>query len=515
MTAPRLPELLDRAAFSHPAVIVPGGQSLSYGSLRSQSGLLASYLRGLGIGPGDRVGIALPNSPETVIALLAVTAVATAVPINPTHTPQEVRSALADAGARALVVPAGSALPGQIGEGLQWYIVVGHDSEGRAEFAAGAVSGDPWDVEPGATDVAVLLHTSGTTGHPKKVPLAHANLLASARNVAETYRLSPDDTTLCVMPLFHVHGLVASLLATLYSGGTVVLPLGFEPSRFWRTAAAHRVTWYTAAPSVHLALLGRANRSTELHPAVPRSLRFARSCSAPLAPATLQEMEARMGVPVLEAYGMTEAAHQICSNPLPPARRTAGSVGRATGVEVAILNGEGAMAAAGTRGEVVIRGPGVITCYEDNPEADAASFADGWFRTGDEGVLDPEGYLTLTGRLKELIKCRGFQVSPIELEQHLAEHPGVAEVAVVGRPDPLEGEVPVAFVVPRAQSRPDAGDLLRFVAGRVAPYKRIRAVHFVEELPRSASGKVLRRALAEAMGWSVAPEPPKPPSTNP
>src|SRR5207253_10081844 len=248
-------------------------------------------------------------------------------------------------------------------------------------------------------DVALILHTSGSTGRPKRVPLTHANLSISAHNVARSYELEPDDVSLCVMPLFHVHGLVASTLATFFTGGTVVVPAKFNPLSFWTTVRDHRVSWYSAVPTIHQVLLSRAKSS---RPSGSEQLRFFRSCSAALAPQTMADIEERFGVPILEAYGMTEAAHQMASNPLPPGARKPGSVGRGTSVEIAILNQQGEELPPGATGEVSIKGSNVFSGYEGNNEANAESFSNGWFRTGDQGYLDNEGYLILVGRIKEL-----------------------------------------------------------------------------------------------------------------
>jgi acyl-CoA synthetase (AMP-forming)/AMP-acid ligase II len=272
------------------------------------------------------------------------------------------------------------------------------ETDAQGVLTLSGVTGRRPVVPPSVDDVALILHTSGSTGRPKRVPLSHANLTISARNVARSYDLSPSDVSLCVMPLFHVHGLVASTLATLATGGTVVVPQKFSPLSFWRIARDYGVTWYSAVPTIHQLLLARADRSGA-RPAGAEKLRFIRSCSAALPPQVMHDLEAAFGAPVLEAYGMTEAAHQMASNPLPPAPRLPGSVGRGTNVRIGIMDAEGRHLPAGERGEVVIQGPNVVSGYENNPEANATSFTDGWFRTGDQGFLDENGYLTLTGRL--------------------------------------------------------------------------------------------------------------------
>jgi acyl-CoA synthetase (AMP-forming)/AMP-acid ligase II len=336
----------------------------------------------------------------------------------------------------------------------------------------------------------MFLHTSGTTSRPKGVPLTHGNLMASLGNIVRTYGLGPDDTSLIVMPLFHVHGLLGATLSTLRSGGTVVVPTRFSAASFWPQACAHRVNWYSAVPTIHQILLARADQHDEPRPA----LRFIRSCSAALAPAVLAQLEARFGAPVLEAYGMTEASHQMASNPLPPAARKPGTVGRGTGVEVVILDDQGRVVPPGIPGEVSIRGSNVMRGYHNNPDANTQSFTNGYFRTGDQGVIDADGYLTLTGRLKELINRGGEKISPLEVDATLLEHPAVAEAVTFGVPDPKYGEEVHAAVVLKAEASPQ--DLASFCRDRLADFKVPRQIYITDSLPRTATGKIQRRHVA-------------------
>jgi acyl-CoA synthetase (AMP-forming)/AMP-acid ligase II len=344
-------------------------------------------------------------------------------------------------------------------------------------------------------DVALILHTSGSTGRPKRVPLSHANLSISAGNVARSYALSSSDVSLCVMPLFHVHGLVASTLATLATGGTVVVPAKFAPLSFWSVAQQYGATWYSAVPTIHQLLLARVKPGAPW-PAGASKLRFIRSCSASLPPQVMHDLEAAFGAPVLEAYGMTEAAHQMASNPLPPANRLPGAVGPGTDVRISIMDPEGRHLAAGERGEVVIAGPNVVTGYENNPEANATSFTDGWFRTGDQGFLDVNGYLTLTGRLKEMINRGGEKISPREIDEVLMAHPAVNEAVCFGVPHKSWGEE-VEAAVTLKESATEA-DLLAFCKERLADFKRPKQIHITEAIPRTATGKIQRRVVAQA-----------------
>ena len=373
--------LLEVGAPEHAALRVPGGPTVTYDALRCQVDRLSGDLRGLGVQREDRVAMVLPNSLEALVAFLAVSNVATAAPLNPAYKEDEFRFYMEDTGARALVLPAqGGEAADQAASDSVLRITVAADEEGEVSFTPQAASADGPGSGPDPDDVALVLHTSGTTSRPKRVPLTHANLIASVRNIIDTYGLTPEDVSLCVMPLFHVHGLVASVLSTFGSGGTVVLPPRFNALGFWPVVREHDVSWFSAVPTMHQALVARARRRDDDEGATGR-LRFIRSCSASLAPATMEEMEQRFGVPVLEAYGMTEAAHQMASNPLPPGERLPGTVGPGTGVEIGVMDEGGALLATGDRGEVVIRGSNVIRAYESNPEANASSFTDGWFRT--------------------------------------------------------------------------------------------------------------------------------------
>ena len=374
------------------------------------------------------------------------------------------------------------------------------DDEGRVSLTASGASEQAAAesleaAPPRPDDVALVLHTSGTTSRPKRVPLAHRNLAASVENIVETYDLSDKDVSLCIMPLFHVHGLVASTLSTLRSGGTVVAPPRFNPMGFWPLVDEYEATWFSAVPTMFQALLSRARSGNS--PRNAGNLRFIRSCSAALSPPTMEQMESTFGVPVIEAYGMTEAAHQMASNPLPPGDRVPGSVGNGTGVNIGIMDEDGRLQATGTVGEVVISGPNVIQEYESNPEANASSFVGDWFRTGDQGQLDENGMLTLRGRLKELINRSGEKVSPLEIDEVLLSHPAVAEAVAFGVPHATHGEEPAAAVV--LGSEATERDLVAHCRQSLAAFKVPRKIHIVDAIPRTATGKVQRRIVAEVI----------------
>jgi acyl-CoA synthetase (AMP-forming)/AMP-acid ligase II len=438
--------------------------------------------------------MALPNGPEAVVLFLAIAGIGTACPLNPAYTESEFRFYLEDTGARSLIVPPGELAPAraaltpgatliEAALGDDGQLRIESPGPGRRNGANGAAGDD---------DVALVLHTSGTTSRPKRVPLRHRNLTASVANIAASYQLTADDVTVCVMPLFHVHGLLASALATLATGGTVVIPRKFSPMGFWPVAQTVRPTWFTASPTPHQLILMRARSP---RPPGSERLRFVRSCSAALSPSQMSEMESRLGAPVLEAYGMTEASHQMASNPLPPAGRIAGSVGRATGIEIAILDERGRVLPTASTGEVAIKGSSVIDGYENNPEANAASFTNGWFRTGDQGTLDEEGYLRLLGRIKELINRGGEKIAPREIDEVLEMHPSVTEAVAFGVPHPTWGEEVAAAVV--VSGAVTDKELAAHCRRHLAEFKVPKTIHIVDAIPRTPTGKVQRRFVAQ------------------
>ena len=477
------------------ALVVPGGPRLTYRQLREQVWRGAEALAAHGVRREDRVALVYPNSAEAVVLFLAAATVATAAPLNPAYKVDEFRFYLEDTRARFLLVAPGEGAAAREAMPAGGEIVeAALDEHGRLRLSGGR--GSRGGVEPpDDDDVALVLHTSGTTSRPKIVPLRHRNLAASVANIVPHYRLGPDDVSLCVMPLFHVHGLVASALSTLASGGTVVIAAPrFNPFEFWPLVREHRPTWYSAVPTIHLAALGRAGNE---RPAGTERLRFVRSCSSALPPDLMRRLEDLLRVPVLEAYGMTEAAHQMASNPLPPDERRPGTVGTATGVEITILDDHGRRLPVGAAGEVAIRGPNVMDGYEANPSANAEAFTDGWFRTGDQGSLDERGYLTLRGRIKELINRGGEKIAPREIDEVLLQHPAVAEAVAFGVPHPSWGEEVAAAVVLKHEAT--RTQLLAFCRERLADFKVPRQLYIVTEIPRTPTGKVQRRHVAAAL----------------
>jgi acyl-CoA synthetase (AMP-forming)/AMP-acid ligase II len=479
---------------ARPAVLIPDGPEVTYGGLRQQVETVTAALRAGGIEAGDPVGIVLPNNLEFLVTFLATTwARAVAAPLNPTYKVEEFRFYLEDSGARAVIVGPGDHPARAAARQLQlpvWECGLTSQGEVFVQRQAGQAAANPDTSAPTAADVALFLHTSGTTSRPKGVPLSHGNLMASIANIAATYRLTPADRSLIVMPLFHVHGLIGATLSTLHTGGAVVVPAKFSAGTFWPAASRFGVTWYSAVPTIHQILLARADQDS-----APRGgLRFIRSCSSALAPAVFQQLEARFGAPVLEAYGMTEAAHQMASNPLPPGPRKPGFVGKGTGVDIVIRDEQGQPLPAGRQGEVTIRGVNVMHGYLNNPEANATAFWEGYFRTGDQGVLDEHGYLMLTGRLKELINRGGEKISPLEVDAALLEHPAVAEAVSFAAPDAKYGEEVQAAVVLKGPATP--AEIQAHCLKRLADFKVPKVIHITQAVPRTATGKIQRRHVA-------------------
>ena len=489
-----LPSLLQAAPAQATAIILPERNiRITYGSLRQQIMDLAEQLAGAGIRRGERVATVLPNGLETIVSFLAASVAGTAAPLNPAYKYEEFCFYLEDTSAKLMLVPpTGAEEARRAAADMKVPVYELHiDDNGVVTMPGSPGKRSVEQLHP--DDIALVLHTSGSTGRPKRVPLKHKNLAVSTGNVAATYNLGPDDVSLCVMPLFHVHGLVASTLATLRTGGTVVVPEKFNPMSFWRTVREQGATWYSCVPTIHQLAVARLNQKPE---GIER-LRFVRSCSSALSPTLMEKIETLVGVPVLEAYGMTEASHQMASNPLPPKAHKASSVGQGTGVKIGIMDENGDLLPAGQLGEVVIQGPNVIDGYENNPEANAKSFTRGWFRTGDQGHLDAEGYLHLTARIKELNNRGGEKIAPLEIDEVMLKHPAVAEAVAFGMPHPTWGEE-VAVAVVLREPQPDAV-LIEHCKRHLADFKVPKKVCVVEKIPRTATGKIQRRAVAEAL----------------
>jgi acyl-CoA synthetase (AMP-forming)/AMP-acid ligase II len=505
MAADTVLDLLTRGADSAPAVGAPEHKPLTFAGLRDLAAKTTADLNAMGIGRNDRVAIVLPNGPEMAAAFVAVASCATTAPLNPAYRADEFEFYLTDLKAKALLVQQGEESPARAVAqklGVPLVEVVPDRSKGAGYFTLRPekpMAGKPaMSGKAGPDDIALVLHTSGTTSRPKIVPLAQRNVSASAKHIRETLSLAPSDTCLNIMPLFHIHGLIAAVLSSLSAGASVVCSPGFNALRFFAWLDEVKPSWYTAVPTMHQTILARADRNAEI---IGRSkLRLVRSSSASLPPQVMAALEETFKAPVIEAYGMTEAAHQMASNPLPPRSRKPGSVGIAAGPEVAIMDQEGNLLSRGSLGEIVIKGPNVTAGYEANPAANASAFSNGWFRTGDQGTMDEEGYLRITGRLKELINRGGEKVSPLEVDETIMDHPAVAQVVTFAMPhDKLGEEVAAAVVLREGQSATER-EIRDFAAKKLADFKVPRKVVFLAEIPKGATGKLQRIGLAEKLG---------------
>jgi len=499
-------DLLSGGDREAPAIGAPDRPWMTYLQLGSQAASVTAALNGLGIGRGDRVAIVLPNGPEMATAFVTVAAGATTAPLNPAYRADEFEFYLSDLNARALIVQQGEDTPArEIARKLGLVVlelVPAHDGPAGAfqlHGSGGEIGGHTATGFADTDDIALILHTSGTTSRPKMVPLSQANVCASARHIAEALQLSSADRCLNIMPLFHIHGLIAGVLSSLAGGASVSCSPGFNALRVYAWLDTVAPSWYTAVPTMHQAILARAGRNADS--IAQAKLRLIRSSSSSLPPHVMAELEATFGCPVIESYGMTEAAHQMASNPLPPAVRKPGSVGVAAGPEVAIMAETGdRLLPPGDTGEVVIRGPNVTRGYLDNPEANATAFSDGWFRTGDQGVIDADGYLTITGRLKEIINRGGEKISPREVDEVLMDHPAVVQAVTFAVPHDRLGEDVSAAVVLAEGAQATEREIRDFAAQRLADFKVPRRLLILDEIPKGATGKLQRIGLAEKLG---------------
>jgi acyl-CoA synthetase (AMP-forming)/AMP-acid ligase II len=500
-----IPKLLDAGAADHNAISTPGGMPLRYGPLRTIITDTVRALRAQGIAPNDRVAYVLDNGPEAATAFLSISAGATAAPLNPAYRADEFEFYLSDLNAKLLIVAKDKASASlDVAAKLEIPVarLVAHPEQGAGTFtlefekastrppsSAGLASAD---------DIALVLHTSGTTSRPKIVPLSHRNVTTSGHNVRQTLHLTADDRNLSIMPLFHIHGLIASMLAPLSAGAEVSASTGFNALKFFGWLDEVKPTWYTAVPTMHQAILARASKNQEI---VDRSrLRLIRSSSSALPPTVIAELERVFRCPVVEAYGMTEAAHQMASNPLPPRSRKPGTVGPSGGPEIRIVDDDWATVPVGETGEIAIKGPNVTRGYENNPSANATSFRDGWFRTGDQGTMDEDGYVAITGRLKEIINRGGEKISPREVDEIIMEHPAVHQCVTFAMPHDMLGEEVAAAIVLKEGLACDDKELRQFAAIRLADFKVPKKILILKEIPLGATGKLQRIGLAQKLG---------------
>eukprot|EP00256_Glycine_max_P053142 XP_014619651.1 oxalate--CoA ligase [Glycine max] len=511
-TPTTLTTLLRHVAAKFPsrrAISVAAKFDLTHSRLHRLVESAAAQLVSAGVKPGDVVALTFPNTIEFVVMFLAVIrARATAAPLNSAYTAEEFEFYLSDSESKLLLTSPEGNKPAQAAasklsiphatasitkaenEEAELSLSLLNHPELNSVNSVESLVNDP-------DDVALFLHTSGTTSRPKGVPLTQYNLLSSVKNIDSVYRLTESDSTVIVLPLFHVHGLIAGLLSSLGAGAAVALPAAgrFSASAFWKDMIKYSATWYTAVPTIHQIILDRHSSNPE--PVYPR-LRFIRSCSASLAPVILGKLEEAFGAPVLEAYAMTEASHLMASNPLPQdGAHKSGSVGKPVGQEMGILDESGRVQEAGISGEVCIRGSNVTKGYKNNVAANTASFLFDWFHTGDIGYFDSDGYLHLVGRIKELINRGGEKISGREVDAVLLSHPEIAQAVAFGVPDAKYGEEIYCAVIPREGSNVDEAEVLRFSKTNLASFKVPKKVFITDSLPKTATGKILRRLVAE------------------
>lgn len=486
--------------------LTDGSRIFSFRQLQRNVEIFSQSLLNAGIKPGDMITLVMPNTIEFVIAFLAIVSIrATSAPLNPDYKQDEFQFFMEDQGAAAVIdLPGAKANPNARGAANAlnipaWEAAWNAD---RVELVLSPnkplghpATASPVDAE---NDVALFLHTSGTTSRPKGVPLTHKNITASIRNIINTYEFTPNDCTVLAMPLFHVHGLIAGLLSPLSAGSSVYITASgkFAASQFWKDITRWNATWYTAVPTIHQILAGRYNEDYPKEK--PPQLRFIRSCSSPLAPSILSDMERKFNAPVLEAYAMTEASHQMSSNPLPKnGPHKPGSVGIGQNVEIVTLDNAGHQLPPMRSGEICVAGANVTTGYRNNPKANAESFAGGHFHTGDLGYIDHDGYLFITGRIKELINRGGEKIAPVRIDEILLGHPSVAEAVAFGAPDEKYGEEVNAAVVLKPGANATSSELTAFCLERLSAFEIPKRYFFAESLPKTGSGKIQRKKVAE------------------
>ena len=511
--SPRIADLVDAVASRRPnatALVVTADRiPISYGDLMRLVDDLARLLKRAGLTSGDRVALRADSNAEFVVGLLAASrADLVVVPLDPALPVSEQHDRSEAAGARVVLVDG----PDDQGAGdktepmLRCWPIAVTARQATVEVTLDAATAPRRGVsKPDGLrgDDAMIMFTGGTTGVPKMVPWTHTNIASSVRAIIAAYRLGPQDATVAVMPLYHGHGLLAALLATLSSGGTVLLPARgrFSAHTFWDDIDAVQATWYTAVPTIHQILLERAetDRATNKR----ATLRFIRSCSAPLTPETAQALQQKFSAPVVCAFGMTEATHQVATTGIDQSENhvaTTGLVGPSTGPEIRISGSDGRPVPAEAEGEVWLRGATVVRGYLGDPAITAANFTDGWLRTGDLGSLSAAGDLTIRGRIKELINRGGEKISPERVEGVLTSHPDVVEVAVFGVPDKMYGEKVAAVIVPRGSASPTPAELAVFCRERLAAFEVPASFQETSALPHTAKGSLDRRAVAEQFG---------------
>jgi acyl-CoA synthetase (AMP-forming)/AMP-acid ligase II len=498
-------ELIQSSAAAAPdqaALLDVEARVMTWQQLHEHVCVLGAELRGRGVGSSDRVALVLPDGPMMAVAFLAVSSACACAPLNPNYRERDFDFYIGDLKPKAVILPVGAISPVEpvaTAHGIPvWRMACEPERDSftcRLEGAGDACPAGSEVAKP--EDIALILHTSGTTSRPKMVPLSQRNLATSASNIADTLGLTPADRGLAIMPLFHIHGLIGALLSSVKAGASVICAPGFDGEQFFNWARDLKATWYSAVPTMHQAILSRAREVPQETEGV--HFRLIRSSSASLPPKVFADLEAQWRAPVIESYGMTEATHQMTSNPMPPARQKPGSVGLPAGPDVAVVDANGKPLPAGQTGAIVIRGSSVTSGYANNKEANKEAFVDGWFHTGDQGYFDEDGYLFLTGRLKEMVNRGGENIAPREVDEALLEHPAVAQATAFAVPHESLGEDLAAAVVLKPGQVAEESELRNFLAENIADFKVPSRIVFVDQIPKGPTGKLQRIGLHEKL----------------
>ena len=472
---------------------------LNYKDLKLFINKISKQLAGNGLSNKDRAAIVLPNGPYMASSFLAISSYMSAAPLNPSYKSEEYEFYLKDLNPKIVLVEKNSDNPVvDVAKKLKIELCEINPEKDGPSGIFNIYENETEYSLPDENDESLVLHTSGTTSRPKIVPLTNKNIFSSAENISKSLNLSESDHCLNIMPLFHIHGLIAILASSMKAGASVCASNGFNAIKFLDLAKSEKINWYSGVPTMHQTILLRARRNSEI--AKELKLRLIRSSSASLPPAVFKDLNDVFNCPVIEAYGMTEATHQMTSNPLPPKQQKAGFVGLPAGPEVCIMSENGDVLKQGEEGEVCIKGENVTLGYDNNEEANKTSFTNGWFRTGDQGYFDKEGYLKISGRLKEIINKGGEKISPLEVDNVLMDHPFIDQAVCFGYDDKMLGENIASAIIIKSGETCSENDVLEYAQEKLAKFKIPKKIFFVEEIPKGATGKLQRNVLAKKFG---------------
>ena len=481
------------------AITSENKSQISYKNLKIFIDNISKQLSGNGITNKDRAAIVLPNGPTMATSFLGISSYMSAAPLNPSYKSEEYEFYLKDLNPKILIVEKNSKNPSiEIAKKLNIEICELKIHKDQPEGLFNLFENKSDYSLPDENDEALVLHTSGTTSRPKIVPLSNNNIYSSSENISKSLDLTDKDHCLNIMPLFHIHGLIAVLATSMKVGASICASSGFNALKFLDLAKSEKITWYSGVPTMHQAILLRANKSGDV--AKKLNLRLIRSSSASLPPAVFKNLNEVFNCPVIEAYGMTEATHQMTSNPLPPKQQKAGFVGLPAGPEVCIMDDNGNILKQGNVGEICIKGDNVTLGYENNDDANKTSFTNGWFRTGDQGYFDNDGYLKISGRIKEIINKGGEKISPLEVDNVLMDHPSIDQAVCFGYEDKMLGENIASAIIIKDGMECSENDVLNYAEKKLAKFKIPKKIFFVDEIPKGATGKLQRNVLAKKFG---------------